>query len=74
MPRHPAHSRTRARRSPAADHAYRAGIVTGTLDLTRPAALTVRERAARTATRYGAALGLFAAMVWMYDVASVLHG
>ena len=74
MPRHAAPDTQRARRSWSAESAHRAGVVTGTLDLTRPAALTIRERAARTAARYGAALGMFAAMVWIYDLARVIHG
>ena len=79
MPRHAAHKkqqgdRVYVQRSPLAEQAYRAGIVTGTLDLTRPAALTVRERAMKTAARNGAALGMIAAMIWVYDVASVIRG
>lgn len=74
MPRHAASSKQRARRSPSAHAAYQAGLVTGTLDLTRPAALTVRERAMRTAAQYGLVLGMIAAMLWIFDVAEVIHG
>jgi hypothetical protein len=74
MSRHAAPSKQRVRHSLSARAAYQAGIVTGTLDLTRPASLTVRERAMRTAARYGAALGLMAGMIWIYDVARVVHG
>jgi hypothetical protein len=74
MSRHAVPGKQRVRRSPSARAAYQAGLVTGTLDLTRPASLTVRERAMRTAARYGAALGLMAGMIWIYDIARVLHG
>jgi hypothetical protein len=74
MPRHASPSKQRTRRSPTAEYAYRAGAITGTIDLTQPPALTVRERAMATAARYGTALGVFAAMVWIYDVARVVHG
>ena len=74
MSRHAAPNKQHLRRSPSADSAYRAGIVTGTLDLTRPAALTVRERAMRNAARHGAVLSMMAALIWLYDVARYLHG
>jgi len=74
MARHAAPKQLRSHRSPLAAEAYRAGIVTGTLDLTRPPVLTIRERAMRTAARYGAALGMFAAMVWIFDLAEVFRG
>ena len=73
MSRHAASNAQHLRRSATADAAYRAGLVTGTLDLTRPAALTVRERAMRTAARHGAVLGMMAALIWLYDVARYLH-
>ena len=74
MPRHAAPNKQRARRSQSAQLAYRAGIVDRTIDLTRPPAISVRERAMATANRYSAALGLFAAMIWLYDVARVIRG
>ena len=74
MSRHAATNRQHLRRSTSVEAAYRAGLVTGTLDLTRPAALTVRERATRSAARYGAVLSMMAALIWLYDVARYLHG
>lgn len=68
MPRHAAPNKSRARRSTSAELAYRAGIVDRTIDLTRSPALSVRERAWRTANRYGAVLCTLAAMVWLFDV------
>ena len=68
MPRHAATTKSRSRRSTSAQLAYRAGTVDRTIDLTRPHALTVSERAWRTANRYGAVLCTLAAMVWLFDV------
>jgi len=73
MARHAA-PRKQHYRSPLAEEAYRAGIVSGTIDLSRPPALTVRERAMRTAARNGAVLATLAAMVWLFDFAEVIRG
>jgi hypothetical protein len=68
------HAATKTRRSSSAESAYRAGIVSGTIDLSSPAAFTVRERLAETAVRNGAALAIVATTIWIYDVALVVRG
>lgn len=74
MPRHSSPTKHRARRSTSAELAYRAGIVERTIELNRPAAISVRERSMRTATRYGSVLAMFAALIWVYDLGSFMHG
>ena len=74
MSRYAASNKQHLRRSVSAEAAYHAGLVTGTLDLTRPAALTVRERAMRSAARHGAVIGMMAGLIWLYDVARYIRG
>lgn len=73
MPRHAA-PKTRTRRSPSAQAAYRAGLVTNTIELGRPPAYDVRMRANRTLTRHGAALMVVAGAFWIYDIGLLLRG
>jgi hypothetical protein len=65
------HAATRTRRSSSAERAHRAGLVDRTIDLASPSPLTARERLITTAARNGAALGIVAATVWVYDIARV---
>ena len=67
MPRHAA-PKTSTRRSPSAQAAYRAGLVTNTIELGRPAAYDVRMRANRSLTHHGVALMIVAAAFWIYDI------
>lgn len=67
MPRHAA-PKTGSRRSSSAQAAYRAGLVTNTIELGRPPAYDVRMRANRSLNRHGFALMLVAAAFWIYDI------
>jgi hypothetical protein len=71
MPRHAA-PKTGSRRSPSVQEAYRAGLVTNTIELGRPAAYDVRMRANRSLTRHAAALMVVAAAFWIYDIGLLL--
>ncbi|MDQ1746356.1 MAG: hypothetical protein QOD07_619 [Frankiaceae bacterium] len=72
MARHAATS-TR-RRSSSAERAHRAGLVTGTIDLTSSSPAAVRERLVNTAARNGGALAIVATTVWIYDIARIVRG
>jgi hypothetical protein len=61
-------------RSPSAAQAHRGGMVTHTIDITRSPAFDVRQRANAAAARNGAALGLLAGMIWLYDFVRVIRG
>ena len=72
MPRH-AQQKNRTLRSASAERAHRAGAVTHTIDMAQPSSFTVRQRAAATATRYGLALGMTAAAVWIFDLSELIN-
>ena len=73
MPRHAQPKNHTLYRSPSAAHAHRAGSVTHTIDITRPAAYDVRQRATATLTRHGLALGVVAAAFWIYDIGLLIR-
>lgn len=66
------HAATSTRRSNSAERAHRAGLVTGTIDLSAPSASAARERLVNTAARNGAALAIVAATVWIYDISRIV--
>ena len=72
MPRHAAAKTKSSRRSPSAQAAYRAGLVTNTIALGRPPADDVRMRVNRTLTHNAAALMVVAAAFWIYDIGLLL--
>lgn len=67
MPRHAAKTRA-TRRSPSAEAAYRAGLVTNTIQLGRSPSYDVRMRAIATLNRHALALIVVAAAFWIYDI------
>ena len=72
MPRH-AKTKTRStHRSPSAHEAYRAGLVTNTIELGRPPAHDVRMRVNRTLNHNAVALIVVAAAFWIYDIGLLL--
>jgi len=74
MPRHATSKKQRTHRSPSAQRAYRAGMVTHTIDMTQPPAFRVGQRATAVALRNSLVLGAVAAMVWLFDLAEVVRG
>ena len=68
MPRHAAPKTRAVRRSPSAQEAYRAGLVTNTIVLGRAPADDVRTRVNRTLNHNAAALIVVAAAFWIYDI------
>ena len=73
MPRHAQQKNRTVYRSASADRAYRSGSVSRTIDMSQSPAYTVRQRATATATRYGIALGMIAATVWIFDLSEVIN-
>jgi len=73
MSRHAATGKKTPHRSPSAARAHRTGAVTHTIDIARSPAFEIRQRATAAAARNGLALGLLAAMVWLFDIAEVFH-
>ena len=74
MPRHAAITTRQTRRSPSAAKAHSAGLVTHTIHLSAPSAMTARERAMTAATRNSVALAFVATAVWAYDLARLVSG
>jgi hypothetical protein len=74
MPRHAAPKTRSPRRSASAHAAYRAGLVTNTIELGRPSAYDVRQRANASLIRHAFALGLVGAAFWIYDIGLLVHG
>ena len=74
MPRHAAPKKQTTYRSTSAERAYRAGAVTGTIDISRSPAFDARQRATATLSRHAAALGVVAAAFWIYDIGLLVHG
>lgn len=68
MPRHAAPKAKSLYRSDSAQRAYKAGVVTHTIDIARSPAFEVRQRASATLNRHALALGVVAAAFWIYDV------
>ena len=73
MPRHAATRRRTPYRSPSAAHAHHTGTVMHTIDIARSPAFDVRQRMTAAAARNGMAMGLLAAMVWLFDLAEVIR-
>jgi hypothetical protein len=68
------HAATSTHRSSSAERAHHAGLVTDTIDLSAPSALSMRERVMITAARNAVSLAIVATTVWIYDIARVVHG
>lgn len=68
MTQHAAVSKATASRSPAAEAAYREGLVTTTLDLANPPRIAVKQRTDALVARNTYLLSAVALVVWGYDL------
>jgi hypothetical protein len=75
MARHAApKNQQQVHRSVSAEHAYRTGSVTRTLDISRSPSFEIRQRAIVTLNRHALALGIIAMAFCIYDVGLLVRG